>query len=85
MSNGINQNATSYTTASVQEEGLLALCSGHCSAWAGHSLTAVPGFLSTGSMAQGSRASLSHAPDSCTVFGGSVMEGLSVPFPSPQA
>lgn len=36
-------------------------------------------------MAQGSRASLSHAPDSCTVFGGSVMEGLSVPFPSPQA
>lgn len=32
MSNGINQNATSYTTAAVQEEGLLAPCSGHGSA-----------------------------------------------------
>lgn len=82
MSNGINQNATSYTTASVQEEGLLALCSGHCSAWAGHSPTAVPEHPT----AQGCRArtSLAHARDSCTGLVAVSWGGLSVPFPSSQ-
>lgn len=85
MSNGISQNATSYTTASVQEEGLLALCSGHCSAAGRAFPTAVPGLPSTPGHSGAGPGPACAMPQTPALVQRQCKGGLSVPFPSPQA
>lgn len=95
MSNGINQNATCYKTASAQEERLLYPCAQGCAVpRAAHPpqlwFPGLPGTPWSQAKTSASRAlsgagTGSPAPDSCAGLGGCVGGGPRCALPQPPA